>query len=100
MSRRVTVSLPDEVAERLEKLPSSQVSAYVAEALRRRQASDEIRTALQLAGNTREYAYDPEGAARRLSEGRVPTDVRNTAVAALAAELGRPVDEVRTELAQ
>ena len=37
MTRRVTISVRDDVAEQLDALPARQVSAYVTEALRRRQ---------------------------------------------------------------
>jgi hypothetical protein len=97
MSRRVTISVPDDVAAQLDQLPSRQVSSYVTEALRRRRASDEMRAALRAAGH-RELPYDPVGAARRLAATTVDPDVREAAVASLARSIGRPVDEVRAEL--
>jgi hypothetical protein len=97
MSRRVTISVPDDVAEHLDTLPARQVSAYVTEALRRRRASDDMRAALAAAGH-REYPYDPEGAARRLTERRVSPEVREAAIARFAESMARPVDEVRAEL--
>lgn len=97
MSRRVTISVPDDVADQLDAIPARQVSAYVTEALRRRRVSDDMRAALTAAGH-REYPYDPEGAARRLAERRVSLEVREAAIARFAESIGRPVDEVRAEL--
>ena len=57
MTRRVTISVPDDVADHLDGIPSRQVSAYVTEALRRRQASDDLRLALHTAGH-RDYPHD------------------------------------------
>jgi hypothetical protein len=50
MTKKIAVSLPDDIAEQLKDKPN--VSAYVAEALRRRLAGDEVRTRL------REVGYD------------------------------------------
>jgi hypothetical protein len=97
MSRRVTISVPDDVAEQLDALPPRQVSAYVTEALRRRRISDDMRKALAAAGH-RDYPYDPEGAARRLAQARVSPAVREAAIARHAEAIGRPVDEVRAEI--
>jgi len=97
MTRRVTISVPDDVADQLDGIPARQVSAYVTEALRRRRASDDMRTALLATGH-REFPYDPLGAARRLAGTRISPGVREAAVARLADLLGRPVDEVRSEL--
>lgn len=74
MTKRVTVSLPDDLADRLAALPDRQISPYVAEAIRRRQSSDDMRAILRAAGHP-EYPYDPEGAAERLAARRVPDDV-------------------------
>lgn len=97
MSRRVTISVPDDVAEQLDALPARQVSAYVTEALRRRRTSDDMRVALAAAGH-RKFPYDPAGAAQRLAERRIAPEVREAAIARLAESTGRPVDEVRAEL--
>jgi predicted transcriptional regulator len=97
MSRRVTISVPDDVAEQLDALPARQVSAYVSEALRRRRASDDMRAALAAAGH-RESPYDPAGAARRLAERRISPEVREAAIQRLAEATNRTVDEVRAEL--
>ena len=97
MSRRVTVSLPDDVAEQLAAIPPRQVSAYVTEALRRRRISDELRAALSAAGH-HEYPYDPKGAAQRLASRRITPEAREAAIARLAELTGRPVEDVRAEL--
>ena len=97
MSRRVTISVPDDVAEQLDALPARQVSAYVTEALRRRRAADDMRAALTAAGH-REYPYDPRGATRRLAERRISPETREASISRLAESIGRPVDEVRAEL--
>jgi hypothetical protein len=97
MSRRLTISVPDDVAEQLDGIPPRQVSAYVTEALRRRRTSDQMRAALAMAGHV-EYPYDPEGAMQRLSAGRVDAAVRDAALARFAHGIRRPVDEVRAEL--
>ncbi|MEV0154251.1 hypothetical protein AB0H57_10990 [Micromonospora sp. NPDC050686] len=96
MSRRVTISVPDDVAEQLDALPARQVSAYVTEALRRRRISDDMRAALRAAGHG-EFPYDPEGATRRLAARRVTPEMREAAIARVAELLDRPVDEVRTD---
>ncbi|MDG4788193.1 hypothetical protein O7626_20000 [Micromonospora sp. WMMD1102] len=97
MSRRVTISVPDDVAEQLAALPARQVSAYVTEALRRRRISDDMRAALRAAGH-REYPYDPEGAAGRLAPPQVSPEVRAAAISRVAQLLDRPADEVRADL--
>ena len=97
MSRRVTISIPDDVAAQLDELPPRQVSAYVVEALRRRRASDDVRTALRAAGHG-EFPYEPEASAERLAATRVDPAVREAAIARLAESMRRPVDEMRTQL--
>jgi hypothetical protein len=97
MSRRVTISVPEDVAEQLDAIPARQVSAYVTEALRRRRSSDDMRTALAAAGH-RDYPYDPEGATRRLAARRVSPEVRDGAIARYARSMGQSVDEARAEL--
>ncbi|MFC4019147.1 hypothetical protein ACFOW4_14515 [Micromonospora sp. GCM10011542] len=96
MSRRVTISVPDDVAEQLDALPARQVSAYVTEALRRRRVSDDMRAALRAAGH-REFPYDPAGAVRRLATRQVTPEMREAAIARAAELLDRPVDEVRAD---
>ena len=67
MSRRITINVPDDVAERLEKL--SNVSAYVTEAVRLRMRAETTRAMLEAAG----FQITEEGMQRwreRLAEGR------------------------------
>ncbi|MET7747854.1 hypothetical protein [Micromonospora sp. NPDC005367] len=97
MTRRVTISVPDDVAEQLDALPARQVSAYVTEALRRRRTSDDMRTALRAAGHG-DFPYDPIGAAQRLAAHQVSPEARETAIARAAELLGRPADDLRAEL--
>jgi len=97
MSRRVTISVPDDVAEQLAAIPPRQVSAYVTEALRRRRVSDDMRAALSAAGH-RDYPYDPKGAAQRLASRGIKPEVREAAIARLAKSTDRPVEDVRAEL--
>jgi hypothetical protein len=88
MTKRVTVSLPDDEAEVLDALPGGQVSAYVAEALRRRRVSDAARAALAAAGH-RDFPYDPAGAAERLAAGRVGAGLQAAAIGRVAALTGQ-----------
>lgn len=97
MTRRVTISVPDDVADRLDGIPSRQVSAYVTEALRRRQASDDLRVALRAAGH-RDYPHDPLGAAERIAAGRISPDIREAAIVRFAELAGQSYDVVRAEL--
>ncbi|MGH3716331.1 MAG: hypothetical protein ACRDT4_23155 [Micromonosporaceae bacterium] len=48
MTKKITVSLPDDVAERLEY--ERNASAYVAEAIRRRMLSEQVREQLRAVG--------------------------------------------------
>ena len=96
MTRRVTVSLPDDVAEHLDAIPARQVSAYVSEAVRRRRASDDMRAVLASAGH-RDFPYDLVGSAHRVAAGRIPDATREKALKRLSATLGRPLDDVRRE---
>ncbi|WP_432827462.1 hypothetical protein [Dactylosporangium sp. CA-092794] len=91
MTLRITVSLPDDVAGPLRDLPAGQVSAYVAEALRRRQLVERMQDALAGAGH-REYAPDPAEAAALRDRLRVPGDVRDETVRRLQAEGVLPAD--------
>lgn len=97
MTRRVTISVPEDVADQLAAVPARQVSAYVTEALRRRRACDEMRAALAAAGH-RDYPYDPEGALRRLGSRRVRPEAREAAIARLAEVTGRPAADIQAEL--
>jgi hypothetical protein len=97
MTRRVTISVPDDVADQLEALPRRQVSAYVTEALRQRRASDDMRAAVRAAGNLHEYPHDPEAARQRLGTVRPTQAMREEAIAGVAERMGWPADEVRAE---
>ncbi|MCI0686108.1 MAG: hypothetical protein L0Y54_02560 [Sporichthyaceae bacterium] len=55
MTKKITVSLPDDVAERLEH--EDNASAYVADAIRRRMAAETARAQLEAAG----FAITDEG---------------------------------------
>jgi hypothetical protein len=48
MTKKITVSLPDDVAERLAEEPNA--SAFVADAVRRRMGAEQMRRALQNLG--------------------------------------------------
>lgn len=95
MTRRVTISVPDDVADQLAAIPARQVSADATGA--RRRAADELRVALTAAGH-QDYPYDPAGALRRLGGKRVQPEVREAVIARLAEATGRSVDDVRAEL--
>lgn len=96
MNRRVTISVPDDVADQIATLPPRQVSAYVSEAMRRGRASQEIRATLVAAGH-RDFPYEPEAAAQRLGERRIDHETRRRAITRLAETTGRPVAEVQAE---
>ena len=97
MTRRVTISVPDDVADQLAALPPRQVSAYVAEALRRRHGTEGMREALRAAGHP-EYPHDPEGDVVRAAEGLVSPEVRERSIARVAEMLGVPIDQLRDHL--
>lgn len=99
MTKRVTISLPDDVAARLEALPPRQVSAYVAETIRSRAAADDMRALLAKAGMKNIPPYDPIGAAAKVAAERatITDDVLERAYANVAEMLGRDVADVRAE---
>jgi len=88
---RFTVSLPEDVAGPLKNLPPGQVSAYVAEALRRRQLVESMQDVLTRAGHRR-FTSDPEEAAALREQLHVPQDVRDETIARLKAEGILPAD--------
>ena len=55
MSKRITINVPDDVAERLQREPN--VSAYVTEAIRGRMRGESTRAALEAAG----FRFTEEG---------------------------------------
>jgi hypothetical protein len=67
MSKRITINVPDDVAERLEKL--NNVSAFVTEAIRQRMRAETTRAMLEASG----FRITDEGMQKwreRLAEGR------------------------------
>lgn len=58
MTKKIAISVPDDVAERLEQ--ESNVSAYITEAVRRRMAGEQVRRVLAAAGRP----VSEEGVAR------------------------------------
>ena len=88
---RFTVSLPEDVAGPLKDLPAGQVSAYVTEALRRRQLLERTQDALTGAGH-RTFAPDPAEAAALRERLRVPHEVRSEVVDRLKSEGVLPAD--------
>jgi hypothetical protein len=65
MTRKIAISVPDDVAERLDREPN--VSAFITESLRRRMAGERVRDTLSGAG----FTVSDEGvdqAARELDE--------------------------------
>jgi len=99
MTKRVTISLPDDVAARLEALPPRQVSAYVAETIRSRAAADDMRALLAKAGMKNIPPYDPIGAAAKVAEARasVTDDMLERAYAKFAEITGRDITDVKAE---
>jgi hypothetical protein len=88
---RFTVSLPEDVAGPLKDLPAGQVSAYVTEALRRRQTLERMQAALTAAGHRR-FTPDPAEAAALREQLRVPGHVRDETIARLKSEGMLPDD--------
>lgn len=82
---RFTVSLPEDVAGPLKDLPAGQVSAYVTEALRRRQLVERMQAALTAAGH-RQFTSDPAETAALREQLRVPGNVRDETIARLKSE--------------
>ena len=87
MTRKIAISVPDDVAERLEREPN--VSAYISEAVRRRMSAERTRDALAELG----FNITDEDIARAREERRqlmasVTPELRARA-AAVKAELDR-----------
>lgn len=97
MTRRVTISLPDDVAEVLDTLKPRQVSAYVTEAIRRRYVSESTRALLKRSGFTDLPAYDPETAVAKAeaASAAITPEVRDAAYRRYAEASGESLDEVR-----
>jgi len=62
MTRKIAISVPDDIAERLDREPN--VSAFIAESVRIRMAGESVRQALSSAG----FALTEEGRARATQE--------------------------------
>jgi len=88
---RLTVSLPEDVAGPLRDLPAGQVSAYVTDALRRRQLVERMQDALTRAGH-RTFTPDPAEAAALREHIRVPREVSSEVVERLKSEGVLPAD--------
>jgi hypothetical protein len=97
MSKRVTVSLPDELGETLQSLAPGQRSARVAEALRRLDASDEVRALLRASGFPN-FPADPAGAHHRAAAAAVTDDAYQAAVERIAALTGRTPQDIAAQI--
>jgi hypothetical protein len=90
MTRKIAISLPDDVAARLEREPN--VSAFVAESVRMRMTAENVRATLRAAG----FALTVEGQARVSAEldalraGITPELRRQAAELHARIEGGRP----------
>ena len=62
MTRKIAISVPDDVAARLEREPN--VSAFVAESVRIRMAAESVRETMAAAG----FELTPQGRARAAAE--------------------------------
>jgi hypothetical protein len=96
-AKKLSISVPPDVAVGMEHLGAGEVSPYVTDALRRKQAGDGMRTVLAAAGFP-DYPVDPEAAALRAAAAQVPDEVRARAVERLAAVTGQPVEAVLARL--
>ncbi|WP_430781818.1 hypothetical protein [Actinoplanes sp. G11-F43] len=98
MTKKVTVSLPDDVGAALEGLPAGQRSARVVLALRRLDESDQVRALLQQSGFPL-FPVDPVGAHQRAGGTAVGDDAYQAAVARVAELTGTTAEELATRLA-
>jgi hypothetical protein len=85
MTKKITVSLPDDVAERLES--EANVSAFVADAVRRRMGAEQMRRALQNLG----FNITDEGLADARRE-------HEEAMAKITPELRREAEELAARI--
>ncbi len=83
MTRKITISLPDDVADQLEGLPN--VSAYITDALRQRAIADQSRQMLVDAGFDITAEQIAEARARRLAALATVTDSAREQAEALRA---------------
>lgn len=91
MTVRITVTLPDDVGEKLKELPTGQVSAYVTAALRRQQGLEFTQQVLTAAGH-RTFEPDSEGSRAVRESLRVPPHVVAETTARLKAKGLLPQD--------
>ncbi|MDT5043641.1 MAG: hypothetical protein QOE51_4626 [Actinoplanes sp.] len=96
-ARKFSISVPEDVAAAMEVVAPGEVSAYVTEALRRRQNGDAIRATLAEQGFS-EYPLNPEASAARVTAAHVREGVRSRAIERLAAMTGEPAAAVRQQL--
>jgi hypothetical protein len=89
MTKKLAVSVPDDVAERLAREPN--VSAYVTEAVRLRMRSEQTREMLRSAG----FKITDEGVARAAAERRRLLESITPELRAHAAELYARIQQGR-----
>jgi hypothetical protein len=87
MTRKIAISVPDDVAERLDR--ETNVSAFIAETIRRRMVSERVRQTLSRAGVT----VNDEGVARAVTE-------LDELHAAVTPELRRQAADLRAKIAR
>jgi hypothetical protein len=85
MTRKIAISVPDDVAARLEREPN--VSAFVAESVRIRMAAESVREAMTAAG----FALTPQGRASAAAE-------LDALHAGVTPELRREAAELKSQL--
>lgn len=86
MTRKIAISVPDDVAERLEQ--ETNVSAYVTEAVRRRIAGEQVRRTLAQAGRP----VTEEGVARAKAQ-------MDALRASVTPELQHAAEKLRAQIA-
>ena len=87
MTRKIAISVPDDVADRLDREPN--VSAFIAETVRRRMVSERVRQSLARAG----FTVSDEGIARATAE-------LDELHASITPELRRKAAEVRARISR
>ena len=92
-ARKLSISIPRDVAARMDHLGAGEVSPYVTEALRRMQAGDDTRETLSAAGFP-EYPVDVRAAAVRATAAHISPEMRTRALSRAAALTGHPVEDL------
>jgi len=87
MTRKIAISVPDDVADRLDREPN--VSAFITETVRRRMVSDRVRDSLVHAG----LSVSDEGITRASAE-------LDDLHAGITTELRRQAAEVRARISR